>query len=644
MNENRTHMRAAKIRWFGRGVAKRSDDLSTGRTIEESWRQERSTIPVLVALIFLAISSTSMFGQILSQSYALRQGWNAIYLDLTPTNTTAEVILQGLPILSVWRPQDKTSSVEFIADPAEPVWNRDQWLVHIPTNRVESLDNNLFQIEGGRPYLIQLSAPATWVVSGTPYFGPVSWKADAYNLKGFPIDAELAPSFVDYFHNSPAHYSAADGTLQPIYQLGASGRWERVGDSDLMDPQAAYWVFCKGPSQFVAPLEVITDAPNGVDFDRGLKETVIRVVNRSANSINASVAEQGRVGASALTRGVFDPQQGVKWDRLPPILVSSLGEGESLDLRLAPDRSLVPDAGYASYLDIRDNAGTRFLLPIRIRRLVVPTGGLPAAQAAAARLGGLWSGVISVSQVSEAHSGQLVTTQTSKSGEPLQIERRGISDVPTPVQRTFDLRVLLHVSATGQTRLLHEVWQMWQDGTYKTEPDGSKAVDKPGRYVLVTEESLLSQFQSAILKDGRPANRRLSSAAFYFPPTPAGNQIQLAGLFGINQTNVGGYLIPSTDPRNPYLHRFHPDHDNLDNTEFKDFKREAFDISRQFQFEFRDWNTADGPRPPDYGYAVISGVYRETVTGLHRQPIAAQGTFRLRRVAESTELNPSVQR
>ncbi len=604
-----------------------------------------STNACLLAVFFLCLAGqVSSFGQLITRTFDLKQGWNSVYLDVVPTNATAEVIFRGLPVLSAWRPQDKASSVDFISDPSEPVWNRDRWLAYVPTNRIESIDNNLFQIDGGRPYLIQLSAAARWTVTGTPYFGPVTWKADAYNLKGFPVDGEITPSFNDFFQSSPSHYDAAAGKIQPIFRLGATGRWEQVSGSDYMDPQTAYWVYCKGASQFVAPIEVVTDAPEGVDFDRGLRETLIRVVNRSSSSFIASVSEQGAPGPTALTRGVFNPTVGVIWDKLPPVLVSTLSVGDSLELRLAPDRTAVPDSGYASYLDIRDNAGTRFTFPIHIRKLVVATAGLPPAQAQASRLAGLWSGVISVKAVSEAHSGQLVTTQTSKTGEALQVERRGTSDSPTPVRTSFDLRVLLHVSNSGQTRMLHEVWQMWQDGTYKTQPDGTKVIDKPGRYVLITDESLLSQFKSAILKDGRPANRRLSSATFFFPPTSDGNQLLLGGAFGINQTNIGGYQLPATDPRNPYLHRFHPDHDNLDNTEFKDFKREAFDISRQFQFEFEDWDTADGPRPPDYGYSVMAGTYRETVTGLHRQPIFAQGTFRLRRVAESVDLNPSVQR
>lgn len=586
---------------------------------------------------------TSAQSQLLQRTYALKQGWNAIYLDVVPTNTAAAVIFKGLPIQSAWRPQDKVSSVEFISDPSEPIWNRDRWLLYVPTNRLESIDNNLFQIDGGQPYLIQLSAAAQWVVTGTPYFGPVTWKPDAFNLKGFPVDPDLAPSFQEFFRDSAAHYSSANNQLQPIYQLNSSGKWTQVDPSDLMDSRTAYWVYTKGASQYVAPIEIVMDSPNGINFDRGLRETIIRVVNRGAQTATASVSEQGGPATSALKRGIFDPNAGVKWDKLPPILVASLDTGESLDMRLAPDRSAVPDAGYASYLDIRDNAGTRFSVPIQVRRTFTDVTGLPATQAQAAKLQGLWTGIISVTHVSEAHSGQLITNQVSKTGDPLKITRQGINDTPTPVSNPFQLRVLLHVSDDGQTRLLHEVWQMWQDGTYVTQPNGSKVVDKPGRYVLVTDGTRLSDFQSAILKDGRPSNRRLSSAAFFFPPSSTGNEILMSGAFAVGQTNIGGYQLPATNPRNPYLHRYHPDHDNLD-VQFTDFKKEAFDITRQFQFEFKDWDTAEGPRPPDFGYAVMYGTYRETVTGLHRQPIFAKGTFKIRRVAESGELNPPAQR
>ena len=38
----------------------------------------------------------------------------------------------------------------------------------------------------------------------------------------------------------------------------------------------------------------------------------------------------------------------------------------------------------------------------------------------------------------------------------------------------------------------------------------------------------------------------------------------------------------------------------------------------------------------------MEGIYRETLTGLHKQPILVQGTFRLSRASFIAELNPSL--
>lgn len=113
-----------------------------------------------------------------------------------PPDPTAEAVPASLPIESVWRHQTRLTSVDFIHDATEPVWNQDQWLVHVPTNRIESLDNNLFQIQGSFSYLLKLSAPASWSVTGIPVGGRDRWKADAFNLRGFPLDGSAPRCFV----------------------------------------------------------------------------------------------------------------------------------------------------------------------------------------------------------------------------------------------------------------------------------------------------------------------------------------------------------------------------------------------------------------------------------------------------------------
>ena len=51
--------------------------------------------------------------------------------------------------------------------------------------------------------------------------------------------------------------------------------------------------------------------------------------------------------------------------------------------------------------------------------------------------------------------------------------------------------------------------------------------------------------------------------------------------------------------------------------------------------------TVDGlsSQPPEWGSDTLGGAYRETLAGLHRDPIFVQGRFLLRRVAATPELN-----
>ena len=114
----------------------------------------------------------------MAQTFNLRAGWNAIWLEVTPVNDDINIVFQGLPLESVWTFASVVSSVDFIQNADEPVWNRDRWLVHVPLNRVESLNNNLFKVLGNRAYLVKLTAPATLTVNSEPKLRFPEWAAE----------------------------------------------------------------------------------------------------------------------------------------------------------------------------------------------------------------------------------------------------------------------------------------------------------------------------------------------------------------------------------------------------------------------------------------------------------------------------------
>jgi hypothetical protein len=93
-------------------------------------------------------------------------------------------------------------------------------------------------------------------------------------------------------------------------------------------------------------------------------------------------------------------------------------------------------------------------------------------------------------------------------------------------------------------------------------------------------------------------------------------------------------------PLNPFKHRFHPDHNNLDERFEQKLPegKESFTVTRAISLEF----TATDPmglNPPSWGDSELGGVYRETFTGLHRHPIQVSGTFRLVRTSRAAALN-----
>jgi hypothetical protein len=267
-------------------------------------------------------------------------------------------------------------------------------------------------------------------------------------------------------------------------------------------------------------------------------------------------------------------------------------------------------------LEIRDGAGTRLLVPVIASGGSADVLGGPVNEARSHA--GLWVGNATINAVSEAHSANPTN--------------------PTPTKSEMSLRLLLHVNTNGQTRLLKEVIQMWRDGTYTNDGSGGLVVDKSGEYVLLTDDTLIGQFKGAALRDGQSVGRRLSTVGYDFPSTPGSNYLSVSGSFAVGQTVSATLTLPYDHPNNPFKHKFHTDHDNLNATNGPAV--ESYTVTRQLQLQLAS-SPPPGPPVPDYGYNEIGGNYSETITGIHKNAIYLSGTFRLTRVSQIAELNPS---
>lgn len=176
---------------------------------------------------------------------------------------------------------------------------------------------------------------------------------------------------------------------------------------------------------------------------------------------------------------------------------------------------------------------------------------------------------------------------------------------------TMPLRLIVHRSANGDVRLLQQAY-VGTDGTATT---------------IATAENL---FPPAL----KPSSR-LSSAQF-----PSDLDSRGTGSLSASGTVSFDVTLGYDADTNPFVHRFHPDHDNLD-ARFEGVLpvgRESFTVRRVITLAF-DPNLP-GINDPAWGVTMLGGSYSETVTGLRAVPITVGGTFILYRISDGPTLLP----
>lgn len=538
--------------------------------------------------------------QSMNFTITLQPGWNAVYLPIQPEANDVEHVLDGIEVGSVWswNQQSQVSSPPSASD-LEP--GQADWLAYFPPASESSSVTNLFAINGGRSYLIELDGDESvdWVVTGQAVLPSSEWLPDSYNLVGFHVDPNTAPTFKNFFASAPAISG------QPAYRMAASGTWDRIDDlaAETIQPGEAYWMYSAGPSDYSGPLSITLEQSDVLDFGKVLDEQTLRIRNASSKVKRIVIGQQGDLSYLAYW-GQDTVSEG--WLDFPGIF--EIRPHEELSLQVAVRRNRISDSTpslYHSALEISDGEGLQLHLPVAVESL-------------AANRAGLWVGTAILNQVN----------QPTDTGAP---------DAPKPTGSEFQIRLIVHVHANGQATLLQQVTLMWKEGIERADPEDptKMIVEVPGRFVLVTRDDLLDEFAGAAMRDGKPVGRRISSAAFSFR-----EPVTLGGDFGSGQLQSGEILIGYNDPLNPFKHKYHPNHDNLyyDFTTVRPEGKESFTVRRNIELEF---SAGDGENPGQLGWGTdrVGGIYRETIRGVHKDVLYVAGTFELQLVSTVGELN-----
>jgi hypothetical protein len=336
---------------------------------EKRWRSITALLGVAAGLILLgaremrAQSTLPLDTQVIQ----LQAGWNAIHLNVEPTDSRPEVVFGGAPITKVATFFPTRSPVEFIQDPASPSWKQQGWSIWYASVLPESAVSDLSAIIGGQGYLIFATARATLNVSGTVKLNRIRWRADSFNFVGFPVDPVSPPTFTAWFAGSTAQMST---TRRTIFALDGSGHWRAVDhpEATQIQPNAAYWIFCAGGSEYQGPLDITLPLgvpKNGADFGAVTETIPIRFRNLSGVPIRFG-AELSPANSLPVSYEARSGDQATRSQAAlsPAVTFDPLEAGGQYVLRLTLDRALMTTTNGTAVLTVRDDVGSFVRIPV----------------------------------------------------------------------------------------------------------------------------------------------------------------------------------------------------------------------------------------------------------------------------------------
>jgi hypothetical protein len=627
----------------------------------------------------LWLFTTSVQAQWRTETYTLRGGWNSIYLHGDAVHDTIDNLMP-LAVLEVWRWNPNPTQVQFTESPLIPSEGTPEWSVW---RRGIPAQTTLTQLTGQTGYLVKCSGTASNTYSAplrqAHRLPQTAWVRNGANLLGFPSRlSSVYPLFTNYF----ATFPAATAVNTRIYRyvggdLGPNNPLQVFAPSqERLDRTQAYWFSAEVVGNFYAPLELSFNSQGGLGFGGAGNVITARVRNRTNGTVTlilapvvsdpAPGAMTTITGAVPLTRRTYNASLN-QWmeTAITASYTEVIGPQATVELNFGIDRNhasmtaATAGAYFASFLRVTDSGN--------LMDVYVPASALKTS------LAGLWIGDISLTNVGSQVSNRALGTATVSAGAVTSITVNGtggfgyttapVVTVAAPISGTtatatatvangavtgftitsggsgytrapvvtiappppltgtgtakaFSLRATLHIDTSGTARLLSKVFI-------------GQLATAPHEVGIATQQALLKA-------DALDTAQRIVAAHLPLDQVISAGSGSVA-VPGVLTRNI---QVPMNDPTNPFLHKYHPDHDNKDarfdpvvlqngatatNARMSD-GAEAPAINRACTFTFTA-GASDGS-------SVLGGTYSETITGLHKNTLQLSGTFQLRRASE----------
>ncbi len=611
-----------------------------------AWRGAWNTFLAAVVLLLGFTFAPTARAQWTTQTITLKPGWNAVFLHVDVFQTTLDASVgadPANPISEIWLWQPVLAPGRFINNPEQPTVVNNDWALW---NRTNSTYGVLTRLLGNNAYLVRntSAAPYVWTIFGSPVPPRYTWTAQGVNFLGFSTP-EVNPPVVDtFFSPVPALQNLAEFFYYPGNEApGAPPTTAQLFTrfSTRLTRGQAFWIRAGNLyNNYFGPLQVIPQNADGIHFNTDLGQFSLRIRNLTASTIFVTNSVLPSLPAPSgfvpivgtpplLLRGDLNVTNQVFAfsDFSAPRVITLAPQGQpgsSVEVVIGLNRTAMTNAPnapgdiYAGIFRLTDSLGySQIDLPVT---------------AVKTSTRGLWIGNALVSQVRQYlkayqkdASGQPVVGAINSTGAPYVITNIDTSIGPTAA--AFPLRLIIHVDTNDTVRLLQRVYTGFDLNT---------------NVVLTLNESQLDPKQLG-------SARRISAA--HLPWTPTNQVWAFAGSFQLGQTLTNTITVNYNDhASNPFLHTYHPDHDNL-NALFNAIQPigvESYGVKRQIVLTLT---------PPDTDYTslttgstIVNGTYQEDITFIGRsyvigpmttnesKTISTSGSFRLNRISPVSTL------
>lgn len=547
--------------------------------------------------------------QWVSKTYVLQPGWNAVYFPFQPVPGDCDHFFDGVPVESVSWWCRTVGDAEYQSDPDAFFPRSSHWRKWLPDNSDATTFDSLL---AGESYLINLATNISWTIQaqGAAVIVPADWVHDEYNLAGFPVAESVTFgtlfAFSDRIEMSGIQQMNADGSASALPRAASA----------TVESGKAYWVTCGSlATDFAGPIRLeLGTAAKRMDFSAQLYPQSLKIFNDTeavrSVTLRHSASETPPSGAGIAPLAGKTPlllevtewsasRSVVSYRPLPDSLVTNVPAGDVLTLKLMPDveSMMGADAGSAwqSILQVSDEGNVENSGAAVVRQQVGIYCDTPDPETF--NPFGLWVGAVCVTEVSRAPT------------------MAGVSNVwnsaePVAVTRDYTFRVLLHCDDTDQQ------WRILQRAYVATDENGADSI--------FTDMNYAKDFMTAHPDCGVT---RISSVNL---PLIDPQRMESDG------TNLTVTVtLPYDDPVNPFVHPFHPQHDNKEypNGVVHNLPEgeESQTVSRTMTFRFAATDPLK-PGNPAWNISEKGGAFEEAVSGLNKT-IYVSGSFRLQRVS-----------